>query len=162
MSRAYERLRGRLHGLTDAEFFWQPAPDSWTIWEDRPGHWTYHYAIPDPDPAPATTIGWQIVHLATCKLMYHEWAFGAARLTFPEIEIPNTAMGAIAMLEEGQRLLDRDLEQRGDQDLDQAVKTNWGDEWPAWRIFTEMADHDALHSGAIGALRDLYYWTTRS
>lgn len=71
-------------------------------------------------------------------------------------------MGAIAMLEEGQRLLDRDLEQRGDQDLDQPVKTNWGDTWPAWRIFTEMADHDALHTGAIGALRDLYYWTTRS
>jgi hypothetical protein len=34
--------------------------------------------------------------------------------------------------------------------------------WPAWRIFTTMTDHDALHTGAIGNLRDLYCWTTRS
>lgn len=154
MSQAFTRLRARLEGLTEPEFFWQPAPDSWTIYEDRPGHWTYHYAIPDPDPAPPTTIGWLIVHLATCKLMYHEWAFGPARLTFAEIEIPSTAAGAIALLEEGQRLLDGDLIQQ--QDLDQPVLTNWGDTWPAWRIFTEMADHDALHGGAIGTLRDLY------
>jgi hypothetical protein len=31
---------------------------------------------PDPDPAPFTTIGWRLVHLADCKVMYHEWGFG--------------------------------------------------------------------------------------
>ena len=62
MDDAYTRLRARLTGLTDDEFFWQPAADAWTIYEDRPGHWTYHYAIPDPEPAPLTTIGWQVVH----------------------------------------------------------------------------------------------------
>ena len=160
--RAYTRLRERMHGLTDDEFFWQPGPDSWTIYEDRPGHWTYHYAIPEPDPAPLTTIGWQVVHLATTKCMYHEWAFGAARLTFPEIEIPNTADSALALLEDGQRLLDRDLEQQAEEDLDQPRLTNWGDTWPAWKIFTVMADHDALHGGTIGFLRDLYFWKTCS
>src|SRR5213592_415362 len=52
MEEAYTRLLDRLDGITDDEFFWQPVPDAWTIYEDRPGHWTYNYEIPDPDPAP--------------------------------------------------------------------------------------------------------------
>ncbi len=87
MEEAYTRLRDRLEGLTDEEFFWQPVPNAWTIYQDRPGHWTY-----------------------------------------PEAG------------------------------LDQPRKTNWGEMWPAWRIFTTMIDHDALHTGTIGCLRDLYVW----
>ena len=161
MDDAYTRLRARLTGLTDDEFFWQPAADAWTIYEDRPGHWTYHYAIPDPEPAPLTTIGWQVVHIATTKLMYHEWAYGAARLTFPDLEIPHDAKSAIGLLEDGHRLLQHDLAAEMEADLDHPRKTNWGDMWPASRIFTAMTDHDALHAGMIGCLRDLYEWTTR-
>ena len=89
--------------------FWQPVADAWTIFEDHPGHWEYNYAIPDPDPAPVTTIGWQIVHVATCKQMYHEWAYGPAKLTWPELTIPHTASGAIALLDAGHALLRADL-----------------------------------------------------
>jgi len=160
MARSYARLRARIEGLTDDEFFWQPVPNSWTIYEDRPGHWTYHYTIPDPDPAPATTIGWQLVHLGTTKVMYHEWAYGDARLTFPQIEIPTNASGALLLLEKGQSMLADDLRGTPEANLDEPRKTNWGDIWPAWRIFTTMADHDAIHGGAIGYLRDLYYWTS--
>ena len=158
MARSYARLRARVEGLTDGEFFWQPMPNSWTIYEHRAGHWTYDYAIPDPDPAPTTTIGWQLVHLATTKLMYHEWAYGDARLTFPQIEIPSTTSGALVLLEKGQGMLADDLRGTPEANLGDPRKTNWGDLWPAWRIFTTMADHDALHGGAIGQLRDLYYW----
>lgn len=159
MDQAYGRLQARVDGLTDDEFFWQPVPKSWTIYEDKPGHWTYHYAIPDPDPAPMTTVGWQLVHLGTCKVMYHEWAYGAARLTFPELDIPHTPASAIALLDEGHRLLRHDLQSTSESELDGPRKTNWGEIWPAWKIFWAMIDHDALHSGMIGHLRDLYYWT---
>ena len=162
MDEAYARLRARLDGLTEEEFFWQPVPDAWTIHEDRPGHWTYHYAIPDPDPAPVTTIGWQVVHIGTTRLIYHEWAYGAARLSFLDVEIPNDVSGAVGLLERGFELLRADLRDESEAGLDQPRKTNWGDLWPAWRIFTSMTDHDALHGGTIGALRDLYYWMTRS
>ena len=160
MARSYARLRARIEGLTDDEFFWQPMPRSWTIYEDRPGHWTYHYAIPEPDPAPLTTIGWQLVHLGTTKLMYHEWAYGDARLTFPQIEIPSSTSGALLLLEKGQGMLADDLRGMPEANLDDPRKTNWGDLWPAWRIFTTMADHDAFHGGVIGYLRDLYYWSS--
>ena len=162
MDEAYARLTARLEGLTEHEFFWQPVRDSWSVFEDRPGHWTYHYAIPDPVPAPLTSIAWQVVHVGTTRLMYHEWAYGAARLTFPEIEIPHDISGAGELLERGFELLSQDLRRESEDGLDQPRLTNWGELWPAWRIFTTMTDHDALHSGMIGALRDLYYWTTRS
>jgi hypothetical protein len=159
MEETYARLRDRLEGLTDEEFFWRAVPEAWTIFEDRSGHWTYHYAIPDPDPAPMTTIGWQVVHLGTTRLMYHEWAYGAAKMTFPEIAIPYTAEAAVQFLAEGYEALRADVERETEAGLDQLRKTNWGDVWPAWRIFTTMTDHDALHTGMIGALRDLYFWT---
>jgi hypothetical protein len=155
----YDRLRARLEGLTDDEFFWEPIAGCWTIYQDRPAHWTYHYAIPDPKPAPLTSIGWQIVHLATCKVMYHEWAFGPARLTFPELVIPHTAEGGIEMLDDGQQRLRNALAGLSDPHLDEPRKTNWGELWPAWRVFSAMADHDAFHGGAIGNLRDMYQWS---
>jgi hypothetical protein len=160
MDEAFERLRSRLDGLSDEEFFWQPVPNSWTIYLDhQTSRWTYHYAIPDPVPAPVTTIGWQLVHVALCKVMYHEWAFGAAKLTWPELDVPHTAADTIALLRHGQSLLRQDLENLSEQQLDQQRKTNWGELWPAWRIFWAMLNHDAQHGGAIGHLRDLYRWT---
>jgi DinB superfamily len=157
----YERLRKRLDGLTDDEFFWQPVADAWTIFEDRPGHWQYSYAVPDPNPAPVTTIGWQIVNVATCKLMYHEWAYGPAKLTWPELMIPHTASDGIALLDTGHRLLRADLLGLSEDDLNLPRRTNWGEIRPASRIFTVLIDHDALHGGAIGQMRDLYYWSHR-
>lgn len=157
-AQAYDRLRARLQGLTDDEYFWEPVAGCWNVYEDRPGHWTYHYEIPEPAPAPLTSIGWQIVHVAACRVMYHEWAFGAARLTFPDLVIPHTAAGAAEMLEEGERLLRDDLERLTEGQLDEPVKTTWGELWPAWRIFWTLTDHDAFHGGAIGHLRDMYHW----
>ena len=162
MDGAYERLRDRLDGIGEDEFFWLPVANAWTIHEARPGRWTYDYAIPDPTPAPLTTIAWQVVHLGTTRLMYHDWAYGEARLTFPDIDIPHDIPGTFDLLQRGFDLLREDLENESDETLDQPRKTNWGEEWPAWRIFAEMTDHDALHTGAIGVLRDLYYWTTHS
>ena len=161
MEQAYARLRGRLDGVDDEEFFWKPVPDAWTIYEDLPGHWTYNYAIPDPNPAPLTTVAWQVVHLGTTRLMYHEHGYGAAKLTFPDIAIPHSVAAATQLLAEGYAVLRADLELETEDGLDKERKTNWGELWPAWRIFTTMTDHDALHTGAIGNLRDMYYWTTR-
>ena len=105
MDEVYGRLRGRLEGLTDDEYFWEPVPGCWTVHRDPSGAWVADYAEPDPDPAPFTTIGWRLVHLADCKVMYHEWAFGERRLRFPDLAAPATAAGALARLEAGQRPL---------------------------------------------------------
>ena len=87
LQEAYEALRARVEGLSDDEFFWEPVPGCWTVRRGADGRWAVDYPEPPhPDPAPFTTIGWRLVHVAECKVMYHEYAFGAAKLTFPEID----------------------------------------------------------------------------
>jgi DinB superfamily len=150
MDEVYARLRRRLEDLTDEEYLWEPVPGCWTIHRDRSGAWVSDYAEPDPEPPPFTTIAWRLVHLADCKLMYHEWAFGPRRLTFPDLAPPPHVAGAIARLEQGQRLLRADLEGLADPELDQPRWTNWGERWPAWRVLWAMVDHDAHHGAEIG------------
>src|SRR5215813_7573176 len=72
---------------------------------------------------------------STCKQMYHEWAYGPAKLTWPELTIPHTASAAIALLDAGHALLRADLLGLSEDDLNLPRRTNWGEVWPA-RIFT--------------------------
>jgi hypothetical protein len=52
--------------------------------------------------------------------------------------------------------LRRALDDLADDDLTDLRLTNWGEQWPAWRIFWAMIGHDLHHGAEIGCLRDLY------
>lgn len=154
---AYGRLDRRLTGLTDEEYLWQPVSGGWSIRRGETGRWAADYDFPDPEPAPFTTIAWRLLHIADCKIMYHEYAYGAGTLTFPDLEASRTAAGAVERLREGQQLLRDDLAGLADDSaLDAEVGTNWGESWPVWRIFWTMIEHDSWHGGEIGTMRDLY------
>jgi hypothetical protein len=66
------QLRPRLEGLTDAEYFWKPVEDAWSVAprgsSSAPiavgsGEYLIDFAVPEPDPAPVTTIAWRVGHL---------------------------------------------------------------------------------------------------
>jgi hypothetical protein len=156
MSDAFEELTTTLAGQSDDEFGWEPVDGCWRVFRGEDGRWSYDYAEPDPQPAPFTTIGWRLVHIALCKVMYHEWAFGPRELTWLTIETPGDVESSVETLRRGHELLADDLAGLSDADLDRSVLTNWGEEWPAWRIFTTMTDHDRHHGAEIALLRDLY------
>jgi hypothetical protein len=156
MEEAWTTLRGRLTDLADEEFFWEPVPGCWTVRLAEEGRWIVDYAVPAPEPPPFTTIAWRLVHIAACKIMYHEYAFGSAKLTWDELSIPHTAIDAIAWLEEGHARLRAALDGLSDPDLAEMRLTNWGEPWPTWRIFWAMTSHDLHHGAEIGCLRDLY------
>lgn len=120
------------------------------------GTWGYDYAFPDPDPSPFTTIAWRISHIATCKVMYHEYGFGPAKLTFPDLLVPRSVPESVAMLHQGQAMLMEDLARLQDGGLKEPRRTNRGEMWPTWRILWTMINHDLWHGGEIGVLRDLY------
>lgn len=61
---AWQRLIGRLDGLSDAEYLWEPVAGSWSIRPDGGGAWRADGAVPAPDPAPLTTIAWRLHHIA--------------------------------------------------------------------------------------------------
>ena len=67
-----QRLRPRLNGLTDDEYFWQPVPGCWTVsrrgQSKAPdsfgeGEFTMDYVRGPQDREPVTTIAWRLGHL---------------------------------------------------------------------------------------------------
>lgn len=159
LDEAYRMIRDRIEGLTEEEFWWRPVAGAWNVRQGADGRWAADCAEPDPQPAPFTTIAWRLVHVAECKIMYHEYAFGPARLTWPDIDSVHTPADAIAQLKEGHDLLTADLATLEDDGLERPRATNWGEEWPTWKIFWTMIHHDIHHGAEIGALRDLHRLT---
>jgi hypothetical protein len=81
------QLRPRLDGLTDPEYFWQPAPGCWTISRrgESPapisfgaGEFTMDYGQPPRDPEPVTTIAWRLAHLIVVFASPHASHFGGS------------------------------------------------------------------------------------
>ena len=176
--RAAAAILERLQGITEEEFMWEPVDGCWSVRRLRDSAGTSPMAdhllaagsdaewFSDEawdgktfvtfDPSPFTTIAWRLVHLGSCKVMYHEHAFGERRDLWAELTGKHTVADAIAMFEDGQGRLIGALQDLDDADITKTVLTNWGEEWPAWRIFSAMAEHDLQHGAEIGCIRDLY------
>ena len=60
---AWRRIRARLDGLTDDEYFFEPAPGCWSIRPRATARSSADGALPRPDPEPLTTIAWRLWHL---------------------------------------------------------------------------------------------------
>jgi hypothetical protein len=161
---ACARIGRVVDGLGDDEFFWEPVPGCWTVHRrdehraasaDGSGEWVIDYEVPNPDPAPVTTIAWRLVHVAAVNVLYWDYAFGPATATF-DLELPGTAAGAARWLAESQRAIADAIAGIGDPDLDRPCRTNWGDVWPLHRIVGTLTVEQLHHGAEISLLRDLY------
>jgi hypothetical protein len=104
------QARPGLDGLTDDEYLWEPVPGCWSI---RPraeattpmaaggGDLVADFAVPQPDPAPVTTIAWRLGHVIVgifgARTAGH---FGGPPMDYLTVEWPATAKAALAMLDE--------------------------------------------------------------
>lgn len=104
------QARPRLAGLTDAEYFREPVPGSWSV---RPrgtgtapvqagaGDFTIDFAFPEPDPAPVTTIAWRLGHILVGVLgMRNAAHFGGPAVSYEDFDYPGTGQGALDLLDE--------------------------------------------------------------
>lgn len=154
-----------LADIQEEEFFWEPVSGCWTVHDrseqrarsaDGRGRWVIDYEVPDPRPAPVTTIAWRTVHVAAVNYLYWDYAFGPATLGF-DLDIPGTAPEAVQWLLDSQSPLAGALSAiTDDRRLDELVPTNWGDRWPVSRIFTTLINEQVHHGAEISLLRDLY------
>jgi hypothetical protein len=88
--------RGRLEGLTQHEYLWEPYDGMWSIRprEDAttadafgPGEWVLDTEHCDPfAPGALTTIAWRLNHVISCFAGRWEWTFGA-RSTDPALVV---------------------------------------------------------------------------
>ena len=102
------------------------------------------------------------LHVAACKVMYDDYAFGSASLHFATPEVEPFAEGeasmpdVVAWIEQAHdRLVGHVAELADDVELDRMRLTNWGEERPTRWIIGAMITHDAYHAGEINHLRSL-------
>jgi hypothetical protein len=158
----WERLTGRLAGLTDAEYFWEPVAGCWSLRQDGDGRWRLDGAGgggPAPDPAPVTTIAWRLGHLGGLALGgFANRMFGDGTLTPAGIAFPAGAAAVPAFLDEHYRAWRAGLAALGPGEWARPLG-------PSWRPYAEstavdLALHvldEVIHHGAeAGLLRDLY------
>ena len=98
----WRRTHGRLAGLTDAEYLWEPAPGGWTLRPDAEGRWHIDGeggGGATPDPVPVATIAWRIGHIGLTFTDYGIRLFHGRNITLDDVEFPGTAAGGLEFLE---------------------------------------------------------------
>jgi hypothetical protein len=156
------RLFGRLEGLTDAEYLWEPADDSLNIRQGKDGTFGVDELFPEsvPDvPDPVTTIAWRIMHIGTgCLRGYVIHFFEDVQPFGDRLAWPGTAKEGVQALAEDWEHFVSSIAALGDKRLLAPMGVgpdSWADE-----RYLKLAFHAlnevAHHGGEIGLLRDLY------
>jgi hypothetical protein len=154
-----QQLRPRLDGLTDDEYFFEPAPGCWTVHRD--GGVDYEY--PPPDPAPLTTIAWRMAHVIVGVLAARTHShFGGPPADYQTWPFATDAETALGQLDDAYRSW-----MTGVRELtDAALATPCGPAegpWAAAPMSTLILhiNREVIHHGAeIALLRDLFTHTT--
>jgi hypothetical protein len=164
-------VRTRLAGLTDAEYFWEPAPDSWNV---RPrgtgtapvqagsGAMTIDFAVPEPSPPPVTTIAWRLGHVIVGVLgLRNASHFGRETVSYETFEYAATAQEALAQLEAEYATWLSGVEALGDEGLSRPCGEAEGPfaEAPLAALVLHIHRELIHHLSEVCLLRDLYLHT---
>ncbi len=164
------QLRDRLDGLTDDEYFWEPAPDAWNV---RPrgsgsapiqggtGEMTIDFAFPEPEPepSPVTTIAWRLGHVIVGVLaMRNASHFGRAATDYFSFDYAATAAEALAQLDTEYAAWQAGVEALGEDGLAHPVGEDEGGfaESPFAELVLHINREVIHHLAEVCLLRDLY------
>jgi hypothetical protein len=164
----WRRIRARIDGLTDAEYFWEPAPGCWTVRQRADGSWRADWPLPRPEPEPFTTIAWRTWHLID---MYGEdraprWLDlppqgPAIGIDDPDGAPPGSAAEAVAQLERAHARWDAHLHLADNERLAQRIGNVAGPQYAdrsRAAYVLHMLDEFVHHGAEIALLRDLWRW----
>lgn len=161
--------RSRVSSLSDAEYFWEPAPGCWSV---RPagqstapiaagsGDFTIDFAIPEPDPAPLTTIAWRLSHILVGVLGARNAShFSGPEVSYESYDYPSTAAEAIERLDvEYQRWIGG-VRSLGTEGLDVPCGEPGYENSPMAALVLHINREMIHHCAEIALLRDLYAHT---
>ncbi|MCW2544813.1 MAG: hypothetical protein JWM40_2365 [Frankiales bacterium] len=162
-----QRLRPRLEGLTDEEYFWQPVPGCWSVhprgestapisWGS--GEFTLDYG-PDTEPTPVTTIAWRLGHLTECFASTNGVFFGGPLVDAQTFEYPGTAASALARLDEVYADFAAGVRSLGEAGLAEPQGRRSPPAFadaPVARVVRYMSVEAFHHGAEVCLLRDLY------
>ncbi len=160
----WNRFLGRLDGLGDEEYFWEPVPDCWSVRQGADGRWRIDGDGGDcgpasaPVPPPFTTIAWRVGHIGLTLIGFGDRLYADGRVTLDDVEFASTAAGAISFLQECYEDW-----RRGTAGYDE--ERWWSPLGPAFGGYARQSTADLAlhvldevvhHAAEIGVLRDLY------
>jgi DinB superfamily len=152
-------LRPRLEGLTDDEYFWEPAPNCWTVRPSSDGTFSVDWAWPAPDPPPFTTIAWRLAHIAGPVLgVRASNHFGDGSMKIETIAWPGTAADAVALVDRSYAAWKAGVDALDEAGLARPVGPVEGpySEHPMATLILHI-NREVMHHGAeVALLRNLY------
>jgi hypothetical protein len=177
------QLRDRLDGLTDDEYFWEPAPGSWNV---RPrgtgtasgqagavqpgavqagtGPMAIDFAFPQPDPPPFTTIAWRLGHVIVGVLAMRSAShFGRPATDYDTFPYAASATEALTQLDEEYATWLKGVESLGEDGLARPCGEAEGPyaEYPLAALVLHINRELIHHLSEVCLLRDLHLHTRK-
>ena len=156
-------LDANLGGLTDEEYFWEPAEGCWSVrrradvrapdcWGK--GDWVVETDLSGTGATPTTTtIAWRLLHAYDCTNDFTSRAFGRGPQDWNDIEVPGDAATAVGLMTGALDQLAADLAGPEDAALLEAVDPSFRK--PHWRLVDKALLEAIAHVSEIGVLRTL-------
>ncbi|ETK36205.1 DinB family protein [Microbispora sp. ATCC PTA-5024] len=161
-------LRPRLDGLTDEEYLWEPVAGCWSV---RPrgtgtapasvgdGEYAIDFALPEPRPAPVTTIAWRLAHVIVGVLGMRSAAhFGGPPVHHDHFPYAGSAGEALRQLDEAYTVWIEGVRGLGEEGLARPCGPSEGPYagFPLAALILHI-NREVVHHGAeVLLLRDLY------
>ena len=154
-----DELLGRLSGITDEEWLWEPAPGASTV-RRVDGAWQGDAPQPFDAPPSLRTIAWTSGHLGGLGRLRADWTTGSHSLQPADLAWPGTAAEGVESLRDGLAAWRHALDQVDDADLETvgrcAFPHGLDPDLPlvdiAWWNTRELVHHAA----DIATVRDLF------
>lgn len=156
----WDRLRHRLEGLTDEEYFWEPVPGCLSVRPTETG--AYHMdpaAPPSAQTGPVTTIAWRMCHIAGGVLMGFAGSLLSGRP--PDLEIedwPGGSEAAILFLDRACQIWREALDSIPEEDMWKSLGSAWGayGEDSMADLVLHVFDEFVHHGAEVALMRDLF------
>ena len=156
------QLRPRLEGITDAEYFWEPTPDAWSVRKQDSGGFAPDWQWPPREPAPVTTVGWRLCHIWTVLAQRADFHFGQRELTVDRLRWPGTAVAALNAIDDACAAWRAGVDALSETEAERHSEGPPGTvdgQFPLWAVVLHV-NREVIHHGAeVALLRDLYLAT---
>jgi hypothetical protein len=152
-------IRGRLDGMTEDEYLWEPAPGCWSVRSTGSGKWQAERGDPPPHPPPVTTIAWRTWHIGSeCLGSFAQLLFGKHPLRLDTQEWYPTAGAALEAMDQAWSEFAHGCHKLDDETMGRELGPDWGPYAENNRAdaLLHVADEIIHHGAEVALLRDLY------
>jgi uncharacterized damage-inducible protein DinB len=156
---AWNRLHGRLAGMTDAEYRWEPGPDCWTVRRTADGAYRADGPAARDEVDRFTTLGWRVAHIVDVLAAERNGPWiGLGAVVLDRRGDPGSAAEGLRQLADAYAIWSGLLGSLTEESLNEPIGSVGGPFHESTRrSFVLHVLDELIHHGAEAALmRDLY------